>query len=279
MDGISEAGGRVLNIIMRCKSAIKNAFIKKNNTIVSDNGYVSCINENLLPSVELSEDVICELNDGSGNELKKKFKALHSSAALAVNTFAKWKENTENLFICGNNGFKTLIFEKKCPTGLKGSPPNLDVFLDNDKFSIAIESKFLEYLSPKKGYFSVSYKNDTLPQSEKDCWYIVDWIKNEPKQHLDTAQLIKHYLGLRNLPQNGDKEIILEYIFWEPENWRDFEVFHKHRSEILKFASYFEKLSVKFKYQSYPELWDEWDQYYGESTHVRELRERYFLKI
>jgi len=266
------------SVLTKSKLAIWSTYSKNHGCPVPDAGYVSCPEENLLSSVQLS-DFYSDLEAGSGNELQKKFCALHSSSALAVNTFATWKRNPTNLSLCGREGFTSLTFERKCPTGLGGTSPNLDVFLDNNFCVIAVESKFLEYLTPKKGYFSESYTRDNLPQSEEACWYLIDRIKEQPKQHLDAAQLIKHYIGLRNLPFARDKEIVLLYLFWEPENWKDFEVFHRHRGEISDFASYFDELSVKFICQSYPELWDEWVQHYKNTSHVSELRERYYLTI
>ena len=265
-------------ILLKAKKAIWAAYRRNHSCPVSKDGYVRCPEDNLIPSVHMA-DFKNDMDSGSGNELKGKFRALHSSAASAVNTFATWKRNPTNLSLCGREGFTSLTFERKCPTGLGGTPPNLDVFLDNDHLLIAVESKFLEYLTPKKGFFSASYTRDNLPQSEEACWYLIDRIKEQPKQHLDAAQLIKHYIGLRNLPLARDKEIVLLYLFWEPENWKDFEVFHRHRGEISDFASCFDKLSVKFIYQSYTELWDEWEQHYKNISHVSELRERYYLTI
>ena len=265
-------------ILVKAKKTIWAAYRRNHSCPVSKDGYVCCPEDNLISSVHMA-DFKDDMDSGSGNELKGKFRALHSSSALAVNAFAKWKSNTTDLFLCGKNGFKSLTFEKKCPTGLGGTPPNLDVFLDNDHSLIGVESKFLEYLTPKKGFFSASYTRANLPQSEEACWYLIDRIKEQPKQHLDAAQLIKHYIGLRNLPLARDKEIVLLYLFWEPENWKDFEVFHRHRGEISDFASYFDELSVKFICQSYPELWDEWEQHYKNTSHVSELRERYYLTI
>lgn len=265
-------------ILVKAKKAIWAAYRRNHSCPVSKDGYVCCPEDNLISSVHMA-NFKDDMDSGSGNELKGKFRALHSSSALAVNVFAKWKNNPLDLFLCGKKGFQSLTFEKKCPTGLGGTPPNLDVFLDNDHLLIAVESKFLEYLTPKKGLFSASYTRDNLPQSEEACWYLIDRIKEQPKQHLDAAQLIKHYIGLRNLPLARDKEIALLYLFWEPENWKDFEVFHRHRGEISDFVSCFDELSVKFIYQSYPELWDEWEQHYKDISHVSELRERYYLTI
>jgi len=265
-------------ILLKAKKAIWAVYRKNHNCPVSKDGYVGCPEDNLISSVHMA-DFKDDMDSGRGNELKEKFRALHSSAALAVNTFATWKRNPTNLSLCEREGFTSLTFERKCPTGLGGTPPNLDIFLDNDHLLIAVESKFLEYLTPKKGFFSASYTRDNLPQSEEACWYLINRIKEQPKQHLDAAQLIKHYIGLRNIPLARDKEIVLLYLFWEPENWKDFEVFHRHRGEVSDFASCFDKLSVKFIYQSYPELWDEWEQHYKNISHISELRERYYLTI
>ena len=266
------------SVLTKSKLAIWSTYSKNHGCPVPDTGYVSCPEENLLSSAQLL-DFYSDLEAGSGNELQKKFCALHSSSALAVNTFATWKRNPTNLSLCGREGFTSLTFERKCPTGLGGTSPNLDVFLDNNLCVIAVESKFLEYLTPKKGCFSESYTRDKLPQAEDSWWHLIDRIKHQPKQHLDAAQLVKHYLGLRNLAPKGGRETVLLYLFWEPENCMDFPVFHKHREEIADFASHIEESSVKFIAQSYLALWDEWEHYYGNTQHVSELRKRYQLTI
>ena len=83
-----------------------------------------------------------ELQDGSGNELKPrkhkasgkvsppKFDAIHSSSALVVNTFGRWKPDPKDLVICGRTGFTEIAFERKLKTGFRGVP-NLDLYLGN----------------------------------------------------------------------------------------------------------------------------------------------------
>ena len=265
-------------ILVKAKKTIWAAYRRNHSCSVSKDGYVCCPEDNLISSVHMA-DFKNDMNSGSGNELKGKFRALHSSSALAVNVFAKWKNNPSDLFLCGKKGFQSLTFEKKCPTGLGGTPPNLDVFLDNDHSLIGVESKFLEYLTPKKGIFSETYNRGNLPELEEACWHLINHIKELPKQHLNAAQLVKHYIGMSNLSFEREKEKNLLYLFWEPENWKDFDIFKRHRSEIKDFASCFDKLSVKFIYQSYPELWDKWEQHYKNTSHISELRERYYLTI
>lgn len=266
------------SVLNRAKQAVWAAYRKNYFCPVTANGYVRCPEDNLLPCV-MPADFKDDLEAGSGNELQGKFRALHSSSALAVNAFAPWKGNLADLSLCGKEDFTSLSFEHKCPTGLGGTPPNLDVFLESNTCMIGVESKFLEYLTPKKGHFSASYTREKLPKAEDDWWRLIERIEKQPKQHLDAAQLVKHYLGLRNLTCQGEKERMLLYLFWEPENWIDFTVFHKHREEIADFSSRVEGSCVRFKAQSYPELWAEWENQKANAEHISLLRSRYQIGI
>ena len=64
----------------------KQALWKKSGLAPDHKGYVTDIERNLLPGVtrEMIEE---EYKGGSGHELNGKFRAVHSSAALAANTF------------------------------------------------------------------------------------------------------------------------------------------------------------------------------------------------
>jgi hypothetical protein len=62
---------------------------------VSSAGYVRDPSENLL------EDIEADLCQGDGNELEEKFRAAHSSSALAVNNFAPFKRRPGSLKLAG----------------------------------------------------------------------------------------------------------------------------------------------------------------------------------
>ena len=243
---------------------------------IDEKGYVKTVEENLLPGVtlEMFQD---DLEGGSGNELEGKFKAVHSSSALAVNTFAPFKKDPSKLHLAGITGFKTIQFEKQCPTGLKGTPPNLDLLAESETDVVGVESKFLEYLTPKKPHFADSYKKENLPQTE-DCWLnLIEELKKSKPQNLDAAQLVKHYLGLRK--QYPNKNITLLYLFWEPENWQNFEVFKQHRNEIDALADKIKDSEVTFVALSYLEFWDVWKKKGLLVKHVEKLQKRYDLRI
>ncbi len=258
--------------------------LRQASGIPSDvNGYVSRLADNLLPGVRL-DHFESDLGQGGGHELNKKFLALHSSAALAINTFAPFKDTPSSLKILGKQGFGPPVFERQLPTGLRGTPPNIDVYLQSDDEVIAIESKFLEYCTPKAANYSDSYSKDTLPLAE-DCWWqVLEESKAGGLKYLDVAQLVKHYLGLIRLADRGDeggkrKDVTLLYLFWEPTNAHDIGDCRSHRRNIEEMASKVSGSRIKFRSLSYPELWREWESLPGISSHLANLKTRYSLTL
>jgi hypothetical protein len=71
--------------------------------------------------------------------------------------------------LIGIHGFRSIKFEQKLPTGLGGTPPNIEFIAENETDVIAIESKFLEYFGPKKPRFKSSYTKKAFPRAE-DRW-------------------------------------------------------------------------------------------------------------
>ena len=208
-------------------------------------GYVKKFQDNLLTLVRV-EDFIDDLKAGAGNELEKKFPAIHSSAALVINSFAPFRSEIGNLSfpppIIKNERFNDLEFERQCPTSLRGTPPHLDVFLkgNNDKI-IAIESKFTEIFQKKSDYnISTSYFDDK-PRIWKSSQYYDELERIRDglvKYHyLDAPQLIKHAFGLMNTflrhPESQMQQITLLYLYWEPEN---IETLTGPLKEVYKFT-------------------------------------------
>ncbi len=269
------------NIEEHIKREIRKRFEANSEHSLDTDGYVSESEYNLISGIKM-EDFQEDFEGGSGNELYKKFRAAHSSSALAVNTFARWRKKPDSLNVFGNTNFNTLKFEEKCSTGLGGTPPNLDILLINDDHIMGIESKFTEYLKLKKPHFSSSYQRNKLPQAEDQWWNLLEKVKDGSPQYLDTAQLIKHYLGLRclnNKEELANHKITLLYLFWEPENWKNFDVFINHRNEIESFTKQVKGSAVMFIAKSYTDLWKAWDAQKNISDHIVSLRRRYSLYI
>jgi hypothetical protein len=252
--------------------------------------YVGNYMHNLVPGIE---PVMFEgdLRQGSGSELDSrgksppKFAAAHSSAALAVNCFAPFKIRIDDLRLLGHGGFNGIDFEHQCPIWPESqqlTPPNLDAMAMDERGVVAIESKCTEFLQPKKAKFAPRYEGVVEDLLDRPWLETYKALKNQPAlfHNLDAAQLVKHCLGLRKT--FPDQDISLVYVFWEPENAIDLDIFNSHRSEIIKFTEMVAGSEINFAAFSYPELWIEWT---GKEApqwlleHVEALGSRYSVNV
>jgi hypothetical protein len=259
-------------------SRAKDALWKRFAGTADAKGYTTP-EENLLPGIEFAA-VKRDLERGDGNELKAKFRAVHSSSALAVNSFGPFKTRPGDLVLLRSNGADRVEFETPLRIFRGGRAPNLDVWIDRGTEAIAIESKCLEHLTPKTPAFSTAYDRLTPPWSEPCWWQLYEDAQRGDSQHLDRAQLIKHYFGLRAFyRRNPGVALTLLYLFWEPLNWREVNVCVRHRSEIEAFATTVSDAEIRFRWQTYEELWDAWAKVPELADHARNLQRRYQVDI
>lgn len=241
---------------------------------------------NLLDGVKL-EDFEEDFRAGAGNELEPdgdkppKFCALISSSALAANCFGPFRRDPSSLTISGDSGFDELRFEAQCPTGLKGTPPTLDVLLSAGDRVLAIESKFTEYLTRKPAKFADAYNGllDTLFEPQWAAVY--EELKTDPMAYapLDAAQLVKHYLGIRNT--FPDKETTLLYLYWEPMDNPTGGVFEAHRNSVDRLTERTAGSIIGFESISYPQLWKAWAECESQAlrSQADHLLNRYGLSL
>ncbi len=263
---------------MNIADRAKHALWKKSGLPHDPKGYVKDARLNLVSGVT-SEMIKADYSEGSGQEWLTKIRAIHSSAALAANTFGRWKTDPAKLKILGLSGFQPPKLEAQCRTGLGGTPPNLDVLLQSSDIVIGIESKLLEPLTPTKPHFSPSYSRDTLPLCEESWWNLLEQVRHWPPAHLDAAQLVKHYLGLRKQFPTGQK-VFLVYFFWKPLNAANFAEYSQHAEDIEKFRiAVSESSAVQFIPMDYLQLWDSWSGDADLAEHANLLRQRYCVEI
>jgi hypothetical protein len=243
-------------------------------------GYASTLEHNLVAGV--SRDLFeADYRAGAGHELDGKMRAAHSSAALVVNTFAPWKKAPSTLYLTNLTGFRSLQFEAVFPTGLGGTPPHLDMFAAGPG-PVAVESKCLEYLTPKPPIFSPSY--DTLTDVRRDSpWFrMIDLLRREPARfrYVDAAQLVKHALGLMRSPVA--ENVTLLYLYWEPLNYLEFPEFQPHRQEIASIQALLQGARPPLRSTTYAKMWEDWRSTNKEqwlSAHLDRLQERYAVVI
>jgi hypothetical protein len=260
-----------------CRLALRNGLLASApHAVIDKNGYVGEASQNLIEGVRL-EDFEADLLQGDGNEMKGKFRAAHSSSALAVNTFAPFKAYPDALRLPRAGDFASMHFEQKCPTGLVGRrSPNLDVLADGPNGVVAVESKLLEPLTPHVAEFSPDYDAITAEGTE---WFAeMKRLREKPSRYrwLDAAQLVKHAFGIAHTFRNRPATLL--YLFWEPSNSEEHPFFSEHRAEVTRFADSITGGGPEFAAMSYPELWRSWDTQPEPrwlQTHVGRLRARY----
>ncbi len=257
------------------KKTIRQQIIDQSVTANKD-GYVADIKDNLVSTI-LIDDFIDDLNNGNGNELKSKFKALYSSSALCVNFFGVFKRHLTKFFVLGESDFAVGKFEKKLPTGLKGTSPNLDFYLENDNCLIGIESKFLELLTPKQPKFSSSYSDIFLDNLDNGLPKIVNHYRtNNAKTYLDTAQLIKHSIGILN--NKDGRRAKLVYVYWEPSYASDFYEYSQHKKELTDFADRIKIVSgISFHHFTYSDFFNLFSNDSFFKQHLSYFKNRYLL--
>jgi len=255
----------------------------------SHEGYTRRPEQNLISGVE-KKDFWSDLGSGAGNELvdgardPAKFCAAFSSSALAVNAFGPFRHRPQILDVAGYKGFSEAQFEKPLPTGLRGTDPHLDFFAAGPAQIVCIESKFLEPLWPKVAKFANSYEGAIESLAEPMWKAVYKELKGDPRlfKFLDAAQLVKHYLGMRNTLGSVKAEQALLYVYWEPTNACDIEEYSRHRNEVAHFNEAVRKSQIEFVPRSYRELWEEWrdtSTWSGMNMHLSYLEQRYSFSI
>ncbi len=186
-----------------------------------------------------------DLESGNGAELgsagaRGKLQAVHSSSALACNVFDFWRgRDLEPLGVALGLPERpcSMRLEGQFKTGLRGTPPNLDVvFCGVAGTTSAIECKFAEPYAKAK---SKNRFKDKYFESGAKLWahhglHAAQGLAESLQAgqmaftYLDAAQLLKHCLGLAH---NADKWT-LAYLWYDIGG----DEGEAHRSEAGRFA-------------------------------------------
>ena len=214
---------------------------------------------------------------------RTRLRSPQSAAALAVNTFLPWRSAPDQLPLAGWIGFDAVQFEVRCPTGLRGTPPHLDLLALRDEVAVAVIVRCIEYLSRRKTAVAPSYDRLLATTSGLEPWRReLDRLRQQaqPYRHVDPGALIKFALALgRTFP---DRPTTLLYLYWEPLNGDRFEEFCRHRQETAELADATRDARVTFVPQCVQAMWQEWAGRTAPSwlaDHVGRLRARYCVSV
>jgi hypothetical protein len=206
-----------------------------------------------------------------------------SAAALAVNSFLPWRGAIGALPLAGWVGFDAVQFDVRCPTGLRGTPPHLDLLALRVEVAVAVTVRCIEYLSRRKTGIAPSYDRLVAATPGLDPWrQQLDRLRAEPRRyrHVDLGALIKFAVALgRTFPE---RLTALLYLFWEPLDADRFEEFGRHRRELAELQEALKDGRVTFTAISFDAMWRDWaerDTPAWLADHVDRLRARYCVAI
>ena len=205
------------------------------------------------------------------------------AAALAVNSFLPWRDATDQLPLAGWTGFDAVQFDVRCPTGLRGTPPHLDLLALRVEVAVAVTVRCIEYLSRRKTGVAPSYDRLLAATPGLDGWrQQLARLRNEPRRyrHVDLGALVKFAVALgRTFPE---RLTALLYLFWEPLDADRFEEFGRHRQELAELQEAVKGGRVTFTAISFEAMWRDWaarDAPDWLANHVDRLRARYCVSI
>jgi hypothetical protein len=247
----------------------------RDGKLLSANGRIRQIRDLLIDGVRYEQ-----LPDSID---RARLRAPHSAAALTINNFLPWQRAPDQLPLAGWTGFDAVQFEVRCPTGLRGTPPHLDLLALRAEVAVAVIVRCIEYLSRRKTCVAPSYDQLLAATPGLQPWRDqLERLRTEPQyyRHVDPGALIKFALALgRTFP---DRPTILLYLYWEPLNAERFEEFCRHRMETAELADVVRHARVSFDPRSFEAMWQDWAARGVPSwlaDHVDRLRARYSVSI
>lgn len=207
----------------------------------------------------------------------------HSSMALVINSFFPWQKDVARLPLGSRRGFDAVQFNVRCPTGLRGTPPHLDLMALCDDHVVGVTVRAVDYLKRKKSTISETYDQalgetpGMAPwQALLETWRAGDAVYD----YVDVAALAKYATALgRTFP---DRTSTLVYLYWEPLDAASYDEFRHHRQELVALTAAVADARVKVVAESFDVLWQHWLDQDGPdwiAAHVSRLRSRYAVSI
>jgi hypothetical protein len=202
--------------------------------------------------------------------------------SLALNSFLPWLDHVDQLRLAGETGFSEMHFDTRCPTGVRGTPPQLELIALGQDTIAAVTARSTEYLQRRRGRLAAAYDDLEVPQS-LGAWHgVLRTLQTKPgsDRFVDAATLLKFAIGLaRTFPRH---RIALVYLFLETADAADLSPFAAHRAEVEALVERSRGTAVELHAMSFAQLWDDWTQP-GNPEPIRQaaarLKRRYAVSL
>ena len=176
-----------------------------------------------------------------------------SAMALALNSFLPWRDHIEGLELCGSNGFTELHFDGRCPTGVRGTPPHVDVIAAGPGGVVGACVHAFDYLGHRRSPTSAAYRSLALEENMAPWATVLQ--DAATFRHLDAAGLAKVAIGLGRIFTR--RPVHLLYLFLEPPG-AVAPAFVAHRAELDRIIERTAQSGVTLSGSSLHELWAHW---------------------
>lgn len=205
-----------------------------------------------------------------------------TAAVIAVNSFLGWLRDPEQLILADRVGFTSLRFAARCPTGVRGTPPHLDVLAVAPDGVVAVLARGTEHLAARRARIAKAYAALRPPPELRPWAALLGELRGQLQQfkHLDAGGVARHALALGQLFPN--RPVTLLYLFWEPDDAAQHRLFSEHRAELRRLLEHVADAAVMFRAQSFAELWESWARRAGPAwlpAVLEALRSRYCVTV
>jgi hypothetical protein len=155
-------------------------------------------------------------------------------------------------------GFRELHFDARCPTGVRGTPPHIELMASGPLGAVGVTARVFDYLGGRQGKLSPAYASLALPPALASWGSLVRAVsgRSERFHHVDVPSLAKLAIGLGRIFLG--RPIRLVYLFLEPVGAEALAPFSGHREELARLVELTRDSGVRLVPASFHELWDAW---------------------
>jgi hypothetical protein len=208
----------------------------------------------LIPGVEP------ERPDPRVRELLRRPIRPDGALALALNSFLPWLSCPEALRLGGVSRFRELNFDARCPTGVRGTPPHIELVASGADGVVGATVRVFDYLGRRQSRLSPAYAGFAAPAA------LASWAgllvpgtaagAGGRPGYVDVPALAKLAVGLGRI--FARRPVTLLYLFLEPVAAAGMAPFAEHRAELARLVERTRESAVALVPVSFHELWEAW---------------------
>lgn len=223
-----------------------------------------------------------ELLDGRVFDLRARLVRPDSAAALTLNSFLPWLRQMERLKLADIEGFRELHFDARCPTGVRGTPPHIELMASGPAGVVGASIRTFDYLARRQSKLSPAYATLEVPPALAPWAELMRAVADRAQrfQYVDAPALAKLAIGMGRIFVG--RPIRLLYVFLEPVGAAGALPFLEHRRELARLTAWAEGSAVRLVACSFHELWGAWQRGGlppGLREIVAELEQRYSVAL